>query len=285
MSANNDNKKSHSGSAKILGSASSAILELAIFHPVDTISKRLMSNQTKITSVDQFKKVVASKSLYAGLNFNIYYKLFQRVYKYSGQSFVKEWIDRNTSIQSRSIKNALAGSMIGIGEIALLPLDVLKIKMQTNPDAFKGKGVFNVIKEHGIRSLYSGAGWTAARNAPGSFALFGANSFAQEYILKIKDNETPTWGQNFFTSIFGASASLIVSAPLDVIKTRIQNKNFGSSESGFNIVKQTLKNEGITAFFKGLTPKLLTTGPKLVFSFALAQSFIPMFDKLLSKKD
>lgn len=43
------------------------------------------------------------------------------------------------------------------------------------------------------------------------------------------------------------------------------------------------KNEGITAFFKGLTPKLLTTGPKLVFSFALAQSLIPAFDKLLSK--
>jgi len=180
-----------------------------------------MSNQTKITSVEQFKKVVASKSLYAGLNFNIYYKLFQRVYKYSGQSFVKEWIDRNTNIQSRSIKNAVAGSLIGIGEIALLPLDVLKIKMQTNPDAFKGKGVFNVVKEHGIRSLYSGAGWTAARNAPGSFALFGANSFAQEYILKIKDDETPTWGQNFFTSIFGASASLIVSAPLDVIESRL----------------------------------------------------------------
>ena len=82
---------------------------------------------------------------------------------------------------------------------------------------------------------------------------------------------------------FGASASLIVSAPLDVIKTRIQNRNFENPESGFTILKNMFKNEGITAFFKGLTPKLLTTGPKLVFSFALAQSLIPAFDKLLSK--
>ena len=209
--------------------------------------------------------------------------MFQRIYKYSGQSFVKEWMDKNTNFQSKTLKNAFSGSIIGIGEVVLLPLDVLKIKMQTNPEAFKGKGAFSVVKEFGIKSLYSGAGWTAARNAPGSFALFGANAFAQEYILGLKDGATPTWGQNFFTSIFGASASLIVSAPLDVIKTRIQNRNFDNPESGINVIKKTLKNEGITAFFKGLTPKLLTTGPKLVFSFALAQTFIPMFDKLLNK--
>ncbi|KAL6941541.1 Mitochondrial GTP/GDP carrier protein 1 [Hanseniaspora osmophila] len=276
-------RKTNSGTAKILGSASSALFELAVFHPVDTISKRLMSNHTKIASLDQFKQVIFKNSLYAGLGFNIYYKMFQRIYKYSGQSFVKEWMDKNTNFQSKTLKNAFSGSIIGIGEVVLLPLDVLKIKMQTNPEAFKGKGAFSVVKEFGIKSLYSGAGWTAARNAPGSFALFGANAFAQEYILGLKDGATPTWGQNFFTSIFGASASLIVSAPLDVIKTRIQNRNFDNPESGINVIKKTLKNEGITAFFKGLTPKLLTTGPKLVFSFALAQTFIPMFDKLLNK--
>ncbi len=57
-------------------------------------------------------------------------------------------------------------------------------------------------------------------------------------------------------SIAGASASLIVSAPLDVIKTRIQNRNFENPESGFKIVGSMMKNEGITSFFKGLVPKV-----------------------------
>ena len=61
-------------------------------------------------------------------------------------------------------------SLIGIGEIILLPLDVLKIKMQTNPDAFRGRGIFRIIRDEGF-GLYRGAGWTAARNAPGSFAV------------------------------------------------------------------------------------------------------------------
>jgi hypothetical protein len=61
-------------------------------------------------------------------------------------------------------------SLIGIGEIVLLPLDVLKIKRQTNPDAFRGRGLFKIISDEGM-GLYRGAGWTAARNAPGSFAV------------------------------------------------------------------------------------------------------------------
>ena len=61
-------------------------------------------------------------------------------------------------------------SLIGIGEIILLPLDVLKIKRQTNPEAFKGRGVFKILAEE-RSSLYRGWGWTAARNAPGSFAV------------------------------------------------------------------------------------------------------------------
>ena len=61
-------------------------------------------------------------------------------------------------------------SLIGIGEIVLLPLDVLKIKRQTNPEAFRGRGVLRIVRDEGF-GLYRGAGWTAARNAPGSFAV------------------------------------------------------------------------------------------------------------------
>lgn len=81
-------------------------------------------------------------------------------------------------------------SFIGVGEIVLLPLDVLKIKRQsvcfttqpwavlislhyvtrTNPEAFRGRGVMRIVADEGF-ALYRGWGWTAARNAPGSFAV------------------------------------------------------------------------------------------------------------------
>lgn len=174
----------------------------------------------------------------------------------------------------------MTSSLIGIGEIVLLPLDVLKIKRQTNPAAFRGRGVMRIVADEGF-GLYRGAGWTAARNAPGSFALFGGSAAAKEYLYGLEDYNAATWGQNFVASVAGASASLLVSAPLDVIKTRIQNRNFENPESGFRIVGSMMKNEGFTSFFKGLTPKLLMTGPKLVFSFWLAQTLIPAFGKVV----
>jgi Mitochondrial carrier protein len=67
-------------------------------------------------------------------------------------------------------KEANGNSIVGIGEIILLPLDVLKIKRQTNPEAFRGRGLFKIVSDEGF-GLYRGAGWTAARNAPGSFAV------------------------------------------------------------------------------------------------------------------
>ena len=107
--------------------------------------------------------------------------------------------------------------------------------------------------------------------------LFGGSAAAKEYLYKLTDYNTASWMQNFVASIAGASASLIVSAPLDVIKTRIQNRNFENPESGFRIVSNMMRHEGFSSFFKGLTPKLLMTGPKLVFSFWLAQTLIPAF--------
>jgi hypothetical protein len=111
--------------------------------------------------------------------------------------------------------------------------------------------------------------------------LFGGSAAAKEYFYKLSDYNSASWSQNFVASIAGASASLLVSAPLDVIKTRIQNRNFENPESGFKIVSKMMKHEGFTSFFKGLTPKLLMTGPKLVFSFWLAQTLIPAFGKMM----
>jgi len=291
--------KKESTVARLLGSGSAGIAELAVFHPVDTIAKRLMSNQGKVSSAAQLNAVIFKDyatsaagrkffSLFPGLGYAAGYKVLQRIYKYGGQPFVRDYLGLHHGDKfdntfgrgtGKAIMHATAGSLIGIGEIILLPLDVLKIKRQTNPEAFRGRGLFKIIGDEGF-GLYRGWGWTAARNAPGSFALFGGSAFAKE-ALGIKDYNAATWSQNFIASIAGATASLVVSAPLDVIKTRIQNKNFENPESGFRIVSNMMRNEGATSFFKGLTPKLLMTGPKLVFSFWLAQTLIPAFDRML----
>lgn len=111
--------------------------------------------------------------------------------------------------------------------------------------------------------------------------LFGGSAATKQYLFKLNDYNSATWFQNFVASVAGSSSSIIVSAPLDVIKTRIQNRNFEIKESGFRIVANMARQEGLSSFFKGLTPKILMTGPKLTFSFWLAQTLIPTFSNYI----
>uniref|UniRef100_A0A6B2LBX0 Mitochondrial carrier protein n=1 Tax=Arcella intermedia TaxID=1963864 RepID=A0A6B2LBX0_9EUKA len=267
----------------------SGILELIIFHPIDTIAKRLMANQGKVglsnvMSVifkDSAKAGVFRKwaSLFPGVEFGAGYKVLQRTYKFGGQPYVKDFINHNfgTSLtnsfgvqKGKIIASAIAGSIMGVGEVVLLPLDVLKIKAQTNPEVLRGKGLMEILSHP--RALYSGAGWTAARNAPGSFALFGGNAFVLHTLFHLKDVTEATVAQNLWASVGGAVASITVAAPLDVIKTRIQRASFESRESGFTILTKMARQEGLSSFFKGLVPKLFVVGPKLIFSMTVATS-------------
>lgn len=94
-----------------------------------------------------------------------------------------------------------------------------------------------------------------------------------------------------------------------MIKTRIQARSQAEAQSGMVIIRNMIAKEGFSSFFKvtilhilllpvlcddgwltlnfcnqGLTPKILVVGPKLVFSFTIAQQFIPLFHDLLDKK-
>ncbi len=118
-------------------------------------------------------------SLFPGLGYAAGYKVSQRIYKFGGQPWINDVLARNyrtnfTNLfgerKGKMMMQATAGSLTGIGEVVLLPLDALKIKRQVNPDAFRGRGVVQIFKEEGT-TLYRGWGWTVARNAPGSFAV------------------------------------------------------------------------------------------------------------------
>jgi hypothetical protein len=157
-----------------------------------------------------------------GLGYAAGYKIAQRVYKFGGQPYFRDVIDRSSAKPyftdafgakwGKMVIHATAGSLTGMGEVVsnrltrsyafcrsrradlirsdhfpqvLLPLDVLKIKMQTNPEAFRGRGIVKLISDEGIASLYKGWGWTMGRNAPGSFAV-SEDQMTDDSLLKVE---------------------------------------------------------------------------------------------------
>jgi len=285
--------------AKLIGSATSGVLEIALFHPVDTVAKRLMSNTASggATDLGSLNKVVFRENaggtvfkkwggLFPGVGFGAMYKVLQRTYKFGGQPIAKQAMDDRVGHHFRNVfgkktgndmLHATSGSLIGLGEIVLLPLDILKIKAQVNPEYSIRQNLQGV----GIREMYAGWNWTAFRNMPGSFVLFGANSLAYSRLFGIDGPKEAKFYQIFVASMCGGTCSILFSSPMDVIKTRIQNKPFGDKRGGMKYVADLMKEEGGGAFFKGVVPKLGLIGPKLVFAFTIAQWLIATLDEVL----
>jgi hypothetical protein len=288
--------RGHAGAATMAGT-----LEILFFHPFDTVAKRLMSNQGHLRPTDNtttlsqnlnkiiFKQHATSgftakvAYLYPGSSYAMLYKVLQRVYKFAGQPYVRDGINKNCGdsfkstfgASSKLMTESVAGCLIGIGEVILLPLDRLKVLSQTNEAVLKNRGLIGIIRSEGIRGLYAGTVVTMSRNAPGSFCLFGGTAVAKE-MMGLTDYSKATFFQNSVASLAGSCLSIAITNPMDVVKTRIQNKCFSNATSGSTIIAQIMKEEGFGAFFKGLTPKIVASAPKLVFAYTMTEYFLKL---------
>lgn len=275
--------------ARIAASGMAGGLELCVFHPVDTVAKRLMVNRGNLTSANWQKVLLQDASsrirgklisLFPGLGIAVVYKVTQRAYVWGGQPVLKELLMSSYQIHEKigqTLCDGLAGAVMGAGEVVLLPLNALKTKAQTNA-SHRSQDALRMIRLQGIMKLYAGWQWTVARNIPGSFALFGTSAWVKHGVFGLSNQNEATLLQNIAASAAGSVASILVACPLDIVKTRIQSGMFGD-RTGICIAAGVMQTHGITGFFKGVFPKVAVVAPKIIFSFTIAQSLMSRIEK------
>ena len=229
---------------KLIGSGIAGILESLIFHPADTISKRLMSNQDKIIisgNNSNLRRILFQtqintttnqqiRGLYNGLGFSLMHRFTQRMYGYGGQPLLKQFIENKFVPETKyqRIRNEwISGAVIGIGETIFMPFDLLKIKKQTNVGTFKNRSIISIVKDEKINNYFKGAMITSLRNFIAMGNFFMVNSVVREFIFDKQDPWNLTFSQYVFSSSCASLTSISSSSPFDVIKTRVQNKDFG----------------------------------------------------------
>ncbi|KEG08595.1 putative mitochondrial carrier protein [Trypanosoma grayi] len=241
------------------------------------------------------------RHMYPGSSYAVMYKVLQRFIKFAGQPYMRDFLKHNfghvflgTPQQqqkqekekqqkgcARKMKygsmalEATAGCLVGLCEVVLLPIDRMKVLNQTNKGAIQNRSFISILRREGIMKMYAGIGTTMVRNAPGSFLLFGGTACTKDFIFHLEDYSDATFMQNLVSSTVGSSVAVWFTSPMDVVKTRIQNKKFEEGRvTGWGVVKDTVRREGVMAFYKGIMPKLLTTAPRLVFSYTMTQYFV-----------
>lgn len=176
----------------------------------------------------------------------------------------------------------------GITHTAVVPLDMVKCRIQVDPAKYRsiGTGFSITLKEEGVRAL--GKGW--APTAIG-YSLQGLGKFGFYEVFKILYTNMIGEENAFLwrTSVYlAASASAeffadILLAPMEAAKVRIQ------TQPGYtNLLRvaapKMLKEEGLGAFYKGLPPLWMRQIPYTMMKFACFERTVEALYKYVVPK-
>ncbi|KAJ2999013.1 hypothetical protein HDV02_003706 [Globomyces sp. JEL0801] len=202
------------------------------------------------------------------------------------------------------IKFQSAGLGAGIceGVLVVTPSETIKTKLihdQNQPvQKYRGlvHGVRTIIAEEGFSGIYRGVSAVVARQ--GIIVVFlikGANSavrmssyglirqrLSEYYPTDSKGTPIVPWYTTFFTGAIAGVITVYTTMPLDVVKTRLQSLDAKQYSSFVDCVTKVIKNEGLTALWKGATPRL----GRLIFSggivFTVYEGVISVYHKSIS---
>ncbi|CAH1782865.1 unnamed protein product [Owenia fusiformis] len=160
----------------------------------------------------------------------------------------------------------------GLTHTAIVPLDLVKCRIQVNPDKYKGiiTGFKVSLAEGGSRELVRGWAPTAIGYSMQGLCKFGLYEvFKCLYSDLLGEEKTFQWRTSLYLAA-SASAEFfadIALCPMEAIKVRVQtNPSWGRTlREGF---PKLLKEEGVNGFYKGLVPLWSRQIPYTMMKFA-----------------
>jgi len=178
------------------------------------------------------------------------------------------WTNKQTG-EIKVIHEMAAGALAGFSQVIVTnPYEFVKVRLQTATIQGQAKSITDVLKEVGVRGLFTGAGACLLRDVPFSAVYF--TLFGNLKRVAADENGHLGIGKLFVCGTIAGTISAGTVTPADVVKTRLQTQKPGSAQySGIvDCFTRIYKEEGMRALFKGTIPRILIISP--LFGITLA---------------
>eukprot|EP00063_Salmo_salar_P050977 XP_014025812.1 PREDICTED: mitochondrial glutamate carrier 1-like [Salmo salar] len=300
--------------AKLINGGIAGLIGVSCVFPIDLAKTRLQNQQNGsrlYTSMsDCLIKTIRSEGyfgMYRGSAVNLTLVTPEKAIKLAANDFFRQYLSKDGQ-KLTLVKEMLAGCGAGTCQVIVTtPMEMLKIQLQDAgrieaqrklmpetvvPGTVPTKSptamqlTRELLKEKGIAGLYKGLGATLLRDVPFSIIYFPL--FANLNTLGKRGAQGPApFYVSFLAGCLAGSTAAVAVNPVDVIKTRIQSMNRGSTEETYSgvtdCISKILKNEGPSAFLKGAYCRALVIAPlfgiaQVVYFFGVGEyilGFLP----------
>lgn len=248
----------------------SAALAYTLVYPLETLKTRTQVHSEahggKVSSRGIFRNIMKTegpKSFYRGLNAALFHPLVCTSSRL-GLFFLFEDLKKRKNgkkVLSFLEKSYLSLAAGGLGEILVVPFDVIYVRFQADYELPKNlrsgyKGVFNAFKriivEEGPLSLWKGTIPSILKCMLINFGMLAPYYECKERLSKYIGMKKANYLLSAAIAGFGAS---IITLPVDNIKVKLQKMRNSKEYKGMlDCVMKTYRNEGLKGFWSGLLP-------------------------------
>lgn len=253
-------------------------------HPLDLAKVRMQTAATRGTNmigtlftVMRFEGIFA---IYQGLSASLLRQATYSTTRFGVYEYLKESIAGRYNgkppmyvLLPISMFSGLVGGIVGN------PADVANIRMQNDKSLpidqrRKYRNALDAIRrmviEEGPRSLFRGIVPNSSRGVLMTASqVVTYDIFKRFLVLNAGFNESNK-STHFASSLLAGLVATTVCSPVDVVKTRIMNAAH-SHQSGWRILTDAVKQEGILFAFRGWIPSFVRLGPQTIVTFLVLE--------------
>ncbi|NXJ28355.1 DIC protein, partial [Dicrurus megarhynchus] len=241
-----------------------AALEAAGGTTQQEVKMRMMGMAMHVIRTDGFL------ALYNGLSASLCRQMTYSLTRFGIYETAKNYLGRGNQGPPPFYQKVLLAAAGGFtGGFVGTPADMVNVSYSHALD-----GMYRVLREEGLKKLFSGASVASCRGALVTVGQLSCYDQAKQLVLAtglLSDNVFT----HFLSSFIAGGCATLLCQPLDVLKTRLMNSH-GEYRSVTHCAMETAKL-GPLAFYKGFVPAAVRLVPQTILTFLFLEQLRKYF--------
>eukprot|EP00210_Caulerpa_lentillifera_P000655 g632.t1 len=264
----------------VLAGATARVASQATVHPLDTLKVRMQTTVRTAKTVKGIGKPLPALHRAAGNVLTLYKGVIGAA---AGAGFgigtyfvfysaVKKMLTKRSKLNSGTIAFVSAGTAAATCSVIKTPLAVCVRSVQAGIYKNAFSAAMSIVKEVGVRGLFTGYLPTVVEDAPDMAVKFAAYETMRSVYKSVLTDRQPSAQEDFAMGAISGALAAACTTPIDVVKTNMMCEAV-SRPSMVAVAKSVMRNKGPTGFFQGVGPRALSNGINSAVFFCFFEAF------------